>query len=58
MKILLITTFTIILILTSATLKGQIQPQKPVRIAIAGMTVVSPAGILLSAIPVPMTFKI
>ena len=38
MKNLLRTTFALILILTSATLKGQIQPQKPVRIAIAGMT--------------------
>lgn len=38
MKNLLIKTFTLILILTSLTLKGQINPQKPVRIAVAGMT--------------------
>jgi predicted dehydrogenase len=38
MKNLLRTTFAIILILSSSTLKGQNQPQKPVRIAIAGMT--------------------
>ena len=38
MKNLLRTTFALILVLISATLKGQIQPQKPVRIAIAGMT--------------------
>ena len=33
-----IKTFTLILILTSVTLKGQTPTQKPVRIAIAGMT--------------------
>ena len=38
MKNLLRITFTIILILTTVTLKAQIQLQKPVRIAIAGMT--------------------
>ena len=38
MKNLFIKTFTLILILTSVTLKGQIHTQKPVRIAIAGMT--------------------
>jgi len=35
---MLIKTIALILILTSLTLKGQIHPQKPVRIAIAGMT--------------------
>ncbi len=38
MNNVLIKTFALILILISATLKGQTQPQKPVRIAIAGMT--------------------
>jgi predicted dehydrogenase len=37
MKKILIKTFELVLILTSVTLKGQV-PQKPVRIAIAGMT--------------------
>jgi predicted dehydrogenase len=38
MKNLLTKTFALILILTSAALKGQIQQQRPVRIAISGMT--------------------
>jgi predicted dehydrogenase len=38
MKNLLRITFSLILILTTVTLKSQIQLQKPVRIAIAGMT--------------------
>ncbi len=38
MKNLLIKTSALLLILTSAALNGQVQPQKPVRIAIAGMT--------------------
>ncbi len=38
MKNLIKTTFALIMILTSAALKGQALPQKPVRIAVAGMT--------------------
>jgi predicted dehydrogenase len=38
MKKLLGTTIALILILTTITLKGQIQSQKPVRVAIAGMS--------------------